>query len=153
VWGFFIQAVFDAPWYGYGWYQTKLAQYQNFENLKGIYTSTHNIFLDLILWNGFCVGFIILFLFLFLFYWLYKYIRDSSDYMIFLCLVIFLVHSMFEYPLFYPYFLLLFSFFWGYLLFKGNFEELKVSKLIIFSFIFLKVIGVYVVYTDYMNYQ
>lgn len=153
IWKFFVNALVEAPWYGYGWYQTQIVQYENLNSLRGFFTSTHNIILDLLLWNGIYIGSFIVFIFSFLFFNLYRSIKKSSDYIIFLCLMVLVSHSMFEYPLFYPGFILLFSIFFGYLLYQGNFSKFKSSKFILIFFIFSIAYGIYFVYKDYMSYQ
>lgn len=58
---FWIQmyyAILERPWFGYGWNQTALAQYQNMETypISVWITSSHNLLVDIIVWCGIPIG-------------------------------------------------------------------------------------------------
>lgn len=96
----FIHAVMQGPWYGYGWGQVFVAQaaisleYTHYE--PTFYT--HNILLDLLIWNGPVIGGLII---LCTALWLWHLLRKTNNLTAvyaWLALSCFIVHSMLEYP-------------------------------------------------------
>lgn len=153
IWSFFLKAIFEKPWFGYGWYQTQASQYYNFTNLEGRFVSAHNIFLDIFIWNGIIIGSIIIFALVFLLIFILMKINDNKDYLIFLVFFILLNHSLFEFPLFYPYFIFIFSIFLGYFFNKIDFKYLNINKFICAFFILIQAIFMYILWCDYIEYQ
>lgn len=118
IWPQLLKAVFHKPFIGYGWGQTGVAQLEtiNKSSTKGEwFTYSHNLFLDLMLWNGFFIGLIISILILCFLIELYSSIKNKSDLFLFFCVVAFFVHCLLEYPFAYTYFLIPVGFLCGYI--------------------------------------
>lgn len=96
----FFQAVLQGPWYGYGWNQVFTAQAsvmmeQYFLN-PTIYT--HNIILDLLIWNGPVLGGVIV---LGAAFWLWRLLLKANSLtatFAWLALGFVIFHSMLEFP-------------------------------------------------------
>ena len=54
IWQQMIHAIWDQPWFGYGWNQTSVAYTLVSEHFQGPVwiRSAHNFILDFVLWNG-----------------------------------------------------------------------------------------------------
>lgn len=108
LWAQFALAVLHGPLWGYGWNQVSVAQL-DISNLfpLGIRTnSSHNILLDLLIWNGPILGGLII---LSLAVWLCRLAysaRTLSSVYALLAVGFALIHGMLEFPLTYAYFLL-----------------------------------------------
>lgn len=102
-------AVSRQPWFGYGWQQGLVAQTTVIDDHPAagrLMGSSHNLVLDLLVWNGVPLALLITGL---LCWWLVRQVRQCrSAAQLFLLLGIgaVLVHAMLEYPLNYAYFLL-----------------------------------------------
>ena len=109
MWWQLLVAAVHKIWLGYGWGQISFAQFFAAESLLPIREITfyaHNLFLDMILWNGFLIAFPLILLFLFL-YFKSLLLASSPKAAFGLLLVGFLlVHSLVEFPYSYAYFLL-----------------------------------------------
>jgi len=109
LWPVLVDAIGRAPWFGYGWNQVALAQQAaSLEHPSSLYlfTDSHNLFLDLLLWNGVPIGAT---LGAILLVWAVKRIRachDADRWALLLALTALFLHSMVEYPYDYAYFLL-----------------------------------------------
>lgn len=108
LWQQFWQGILLQPWTGYGWNLASKAQMaaapQYPSGLPSDYA--HNIFLDLLAWNGLPLG---LLLILVSSYWLLNRVwrvRESDAIFAMAFLMPLLVHSLLEYPFAYSYFLL-----------------------------------------------
>lgn len=116
-WKHLIYAIQQKPWFGYGWYQTHIAQLEGvllFKN-EGYLSSAHNIILDILLWNGIPLGCLIVSL---CFYILFKILKSklkTNEFIMFLIIVPILGHSLLEYPLYYAFFLIPFALILGVL--------------------------------------
>jgi len=101
-------ASLQSPWFGYGWGQVIKVNFVFAEGMnmeRGLFSQSHNLFLDLILWNGYPLG--ILFS-LGLVLWVGKLLRlpktPGHTHVQAAVLILFL-HSMIEFPVYYTYFL------------------------------------------------
>jgi hypothetical protein len=109
VWSLFIDAALQKPWFGYGWNQVSLAQLAAalaHPSLGVLFSHSHNLFLDLILWCGIPVG---LFVSIYLARWLWLRFRAvcrAEDAVLLLFLLVVGNHAMLELPLHHAYFLL-----------------------------------------------
>lgn len=104
----FIHAILQGPWYGYGWNQVFTAQasvaLEHFHHEPTLYT--HNVLLDLLIWNGPVFGSLIIFGAA---VWLWKLLtqaRSLTATFAWLALSFFIFHSMLEYPHAYLFFLI-----------------------------------------------
>lgn len=101
-------AVWHGPAWGYGWGQISLAQVGVTLNqpLAMMTDYSHNIVLDILLWNGLVPGAVVV---LVVGYWLVRLAwlaRDRESLFSLLAAGFILVHSMLEFPFAYAYFLL-----------------------------------------------
>lgn len=109
LWPILVDAVRQAPWFGYGWNQVGLAQQAvalAHPRANYWFTDSHNLFLDLVLWNGLPLGLLFSGL---LALWLYRQTRACTDperWALLLAVSALFLHAMLEYPHDYTYFLL-----------------------------------------------
>lgn len=109
VWQLMLDASTQHPLLGYGWGQTSVASLNavaNHPRLDAITDHSHNLFLDLVIWNGIvlggaiCAGLIA---------WMGLIairLKSLSELLLLLCLCVLAFHAMTEFPLHYAYFLL-----------------------------------------------
>ena len=109
LWQAMAEAMWVAPWAGYGWTQTALAQLTQAPlqpPLHVLFTYAHNLWLDLLLWNGMVLG-LLAGAAIGGWFWLQlRRVRGSDESLLFLALLGLLVHAQFEFPYAYAYFLL-----------------------------------------------
>ncbi len=108
-WETLWDALLRSPWFGYGWMQVPSAQQvavldhpPTFEQLG----SSHNQFLDLLLWNGLPLGLLVIGVIV---WWAASRMRRCADvdsWALIAGLGVLFAHSMVEFPLQYAYFLL-----------------------------------------------
>lgn len=109
AWAAFLDAIWHRPWLGYGWYQVVPAQIAVADDhpaLYSVFTSTHNLFLDLFIWCGIPLGLIISTALL---VWGWRKVRavhHVEEVIFVLFLMVIANHAMLELPLHYAYFLL-----------------------------------------------
>jgi O-antigen ligase len=109
AWAAFVDAVAQRPWFGYGWYQVvpaQLAVATEHPVLHGVFTSTHNLFLDLFVWCGVPLGLLISISLLGWGWLKIRATRDATEVIMLLFLAVIFNHAMLELPLHYAYFLL-----------------------------------------------
>lgn len=110
IWRGSIEAIEIKPWLGWGWGQTYTALMDgNFASSIKITKHSHNIILDFLLYNGIPVGLTILAIFFASVVRNIPLLRNANRQSPILAIVVLLVHSMFELPLHYAYFLLPFG--------------------------------------------
>lgn len=108
-WQSMMEAISLAPWQGYGWEQIVGAQQATALSYPPTYTffeSAHNLFLDLVLWNGLPIGLAATLLIIIWFLWQYRIVCDSLSWCLLLGTGFVFSHAMVELPLYYAYFLL-----------------------------------------------
>lgn len=115
MWQSFVMAIGERPFFGFGWGQVSTAQLAVAESYPavGMAQYSHNVFLDLLIWNGIPLGLAISVVILLLFLRAYLGSFSESGTYIFSCLGALLIHSMLEYPHAYAYFLILAGLFFG----------------------------------------
>lgn len=100
-WQTMLAAIAERPWLGWGWGQATLAQLSvvaDFPASGEILGHSHNIALDLLVWNGIPLGVLLIAC---SGYWLWKAakeVRRSSDVLLLMGIVVFVVHALVEYP-------------------------------------------------------
>lgn len=108
----FTDAVAQHPWSGYGWNQSFLAQIAVADAHPGLdsrFSSSHNLLLDVLVWCGLPLGLLTV---AGLVWWLgglLSRLRTPGQFTAALLLMFAVNHAMFEYPLYYAYFLLPFG--------------------------------------------
>jgi len=108
-WREMVAALQLQPWEGYGWMGSGVAQYAvvaGFPATHEVLAYSHNLVLDLLVWNGVPLG---LAMVAWLCAWLWRTVRHTADSTTLLALaglMAMLVHAQVEFPLAYTYFLL-----------------------------------------------
>ena len=109
IWSMLLEAALERPFWGYGWGQVVEAQLLNglnYPSLYSVYAQSHNLFLDLALWNGIPVA---LGVFIIVAHWLYEKvsaINSAESVLLLLFVLVPLNHAMLELPLHHAYVLL-----------------------------------------------
>lgn len=104
-----LDAVWQRPWWGYGWNQGLVAQMAVIDDHPAggrLMGNSHNVVLDLLVWNGWPLACAIV---AFLGWWFWRQVRlcrTAIQCFLLMALGGVLVHAMLEYPLSYSYFLL-----------------------------------------------
>jgi hypothetical protein len=117
-WQSMVDAIGRAPWLGYGWSQIGVAQAAtvlDYPATRSYFDSSHNLFLDLMLWNGLPIGMLVI---VGLLSWLVSQVhrcRDASTWSALMAVGFVFSHAMVEYPLNYAFFLLPVGFLMGVL--------------------------------------
>ena len=127
--------LFDAslqqPFVGFGWGQLASANFlviENYPGQPGLFTQSHNLILDLILWNGYPLGLLAVAV---LAWWLWKagsFVRDFSQLHLMAFVLVLGIHAMLEFPLQYAFFLLPFGLIVGALHTSLGFRTVLKSK-------------------------
>jgi O-antigen ligase len=107
MWHQAAMGIAHAPWTGYGWRQSMIGQKAGATDVPGWLATdyAHNIVLDLLLWTGIPIG---LFLAGCAGWWLLRTLRrlkGPDQVVLYGALLPFVVHSLFEFPFAYAYFL------------------------------------------------
>jgi O-antigen ligase len=107
MWRQAVSAIQDAPWLGHGWRQTMRALKQAANDVPGRLPTdyAHNLALDLLVWVGIPFGMLLTG---FAAFWLlraWRRIADSRQLLLMTATLPVLVHSLFEFPFAYAYFL------------------------------------------------
>ena len=109
AWPMFMDAIGHRPWLGYGWNQVILAQATvapDYPAMHSFFYQAHNLFLDVVLWNGLPLGLALIGGLLWWFWRRFQLVRRSEDAVLMLFLLVIANHAMLEHPLHYAYFLL-----------------------------------------------
>lgn len=108
MWRQICLAIVNGPLWGYGWNQVSVAQIGvSLEYVVPMPTEhSHNLLLDLLIWNGPILGAVIIFYVLIWLCRLYWRARSSESLFALVATGLILVHGMLEYPLEYAFFLL-----------------------------------------------
>lgn len=108
-WRSMLDALWREPWWGYGWQQVGAAQQNvaiDHPPLTEYFEHSHNLVLDLMLWNGIPLGLLLTAL---LGGWLYRQIRNYAQPhtgWLLAALMGLGIHGLLEFPLEYAYFLI-----------------------------------------------
>ena len=111
MWQQVCYAIKQEPFFGYGWGQLRTALMQTvdiYPNAKN-FESAHNLFLDLIIWNGLPVATVIIGFIFWILIKLYLIKVNKIAFLLLACALPIFIHSLLEYPLSYAYFLLPFG--------------------------------------------
>lgn len=109
LWSSMLSAVGRMPWTGYGWGQIGTAQTittLDYPAIHFFFDSSHNLFIDLALFNGLPVAAAITGVLAAWFCWQIYRCRDAASFAILIAVCIVFSHALVEYPLYYAYFLL-----------------------------------------------
>lgn len=109
AWRLFWQAILERPIWGYGWTETTAAQMamaDQFPSLEGVFSHSHNLVLDLLLWCGLPIGLLIVVALVQWFWQRSRAVRQPEDATLFLLLTVLGIHALLEFPHQYAYFLI-----------------------------------------------
>lgn len=108
IWQQTMAAIADAPWLGYGWNQTPVAQATGALQYPGtlFFSNAHNLVLDLCAWVGLPLGIALSAACAYWFFTRIKRARSPEAVYAMAMLLPIAVHSMLEFPFAYAYFLL-----------------------------------------------
>lgn len=126
-WKEMVAAIRLQPWTGWGWVSTSLAHYAvspDFPATMEVLAQSHNLFIELLVWNGVPLG-LVLIGGLLVWFWLAVRRTDDSSTLIALAIILAVsTHAMVEYPLHYAFFLLPVGFLAG-LVSRGAMPDLR----------------------------
>lgn len=152
MWHQMLMAIKEQPLWGYGWNQVSVAQlsvYLDHPTNEWIEHS-HNILLDLLIWNGIPLGVLIIGFFT---WWLYRLSQLATSIEAFIVLSMVgavLVHAMLEYPLDYAFFLLPVGFLLGVVQAKDkNIKVIQIPREVITVFLVSSIILYIWVFIEY----
>ena len=109
IWRSMADAIMRSPWAGYGWGQIGSAQTAvtlDYPPTFAFFDSSHNLALDLALWNGLPIAFVVLVCLGSWFAWQIYCCRDGYSWSVLMAVGAVFTHAMVEFPLNYSYFLL-----------------------------------------------
>ena len=115
-WATMLTAIAQEPWFGFGWQQVSVAQVRTAEMrpFVGEYIEhSHNLFLDLLVWNGLFIGFLLCGILVWWFASRLARCRDATVFWLMACVAGLAGHAMVEYPLDFAYFLIPMGFWVG----------------------------------------
>ncbi len=117
IWKQVIAAISEAPWLGYGWRQTAVAQKFGVEIAPGDFPTdyAHNVILDIVAWVGLPIGIVLSLLCAWWILRTIKNIKNTTEFMLLAATVPLLIHSMVEFPFAYAFFLLPVAAIFGFL--------------------------------------
>lgn len=108
-WAAMLAAIGEEPWLGYGWQQVSAAHVRLADSRPFVGESidhSHNLFLDLLIWNGLFVGLLLCGIVVWWFASRLAGCRDATTFWLLAALLGLAAHSMVEYPLSFAYFLI-----------------------------------------------
>lgn len=109
AWQVFVGAVFERPWFGYGWTEVTAAQLavaEKFPSLESVFSHSHNLLLDLLLWCGIPIGLALVGSLAWWFWHRTRSVWQPQEAVLLMLLFALGVHALLEFPLEYAYFLI-----------------------------------------------
>jgi hypothetical protein len=109
VWPMLMEAVAEHPWEGFGWLQVGAAELSVADHhapVGELWLHGHNLFIELLVWCGCAVGMILIALVVFWYASRVRRTRSAEAVTGMLTVTILLIHSLFELPHHYAYFLI-----------------------------------------------
>lgn len=101
LWRMVIDGISLHPWLGYGWNQGRLLQLDtlpNYCNLQLIFQDAHDVFLDLLVWNGIPLGLALIGAIVSWFVYQFRHSRTPDQWIVMLMIVAFGIHASLELP-------------------------------------------------------
>jgi hypothetical protein len=107
IWKQCLAGIEASPWIGYGWRQSAVGQKMGALVVDGWQAAdyAHNLFLDLMLWVGVPVALVVIGVGLWWVARAFLRLRGATEVLLFATILPLAVHSMFEFPFAYSYFL------------------------------------------------
>lgn len=152
IWWQLLLAVRDAPLWGYGWNQVSVAQVyaSQLHYAPFLVEHSHNIVLDVLLWNGAILGGLLVVFFALWFFRIFLLIKSVEGFFVFLVVCAFVIHGCFEYPLEYAYFLLPLGVIAGVAIYDvGDIFVLPVNRFFGYFVLAFSALGFVLIYREY----
>lgn len=156
MWMQILHAIVERPWFGYGWNQTSIAVVESihFNTVQVWFNSSHNVVLDLLVWNGLPLGSLIIVYFTAWLFWLNKNAKDTISIIAILMVSAILIHAMLEFPQRYAYFLLPMGVLLGLIQAQTpNLKGLTLHRNVIRCVWLMSIVVLLVVWRDYKLFQ
>ena len=152
IWNQMLHALIQKPWFGYGWNQTTAAQFLVIDQYHGNEwaTSAHNLFLDIFIWCGLPLGLFIVSFIIYFYRILIKNIINLDKLFAILVISAIGIHSLFEYPLYYSYFILPFGLFCGAAL-QGYGRVFRIESIFIIGIFSISILSSIAIFKEYMK--
>lgn len=151
----FLNAAWNQPWWGYGWYQVTTAQLAVAENnpsLSAFFSHSHNLFLDFLLWFGIPIGALVSFSGLAWFALCIRRVSTKEQAVLCLFLLAIGMHAMVEFPLHYGYFLYPAGMVVGILNHsQKNFVAMTTNRLTVIAILLCTTILLFSIVRDYLR--
>lgn len=125
-WEMLVNASMGEFWHGYGWGQTSAANFVGDVRLigqRGIFTQSHNLFLDFVIWFGYPFGVALGGCVFWLMLRVVKLLSSPEKFYPASILLLLFLHSQIEFPLYYTYFLFPFGLIVGIISSDGESTE------------------------------
>lgn len=109
IWQVTLDGLKVNPWWGYGWdqiYHAQLLMADKPSGLDDVFSSSHNLFLDIFLFMGLPLGILLICCLVLWVMNVFSKVKCASHAILFIFIIPVAVHSMFEYPLQYAHLLL-----------------------------------------------
>lgn len=152
MWQQLLLALKQEPLWGYGWNQVSVAQITIFSKYptKEWTEHSHNILLDLLIWNGLPLGLLIIGFFVWWLFVLSKLVVNSENFIALAMIGVVLNHGLLEFPLEYATFLLPIGFLFGFVYADAlNIKLVELSRKVtipIFTCSVILFVGVFIEY-------
>ncbi|ENW07028.1 O-antigen ligase family protein [Acinetobacter beijerinckii] len=156
MWIQILHAIAERPWFGYGWNQTSIAVVESihFNTVQVWFNSAHNVFLDLLVWNGIPLATLFIAYIALWFFWLNKQAKDITSIIAILMVCTILIHAMLEFPQRYAYFLLPMGFLLGLIQAQTpNLKAINVNKNVTRCLWLVSIVVLLLVWRDYKLFQ
>lgn len=108
VWRMMVFASLLSPVWGYGWGQVIKVNFVFDDAMdveRGLFSQSHNFFLDLVLWNGYPLGLLFSAAAIWWIWRLVRLDRNISNWHIQASVLVLCIHCLIEFPIYYTYFL------------------------------------------------
>ncbi|MCU4378579.1 PglL family O-oligosaccharyltransferase [Acinetobacter haemolyticus] len=156
MWMQIVHAIAEQPWWGYGWNQTSIAVVESleFNTVQVWFNSSHNILLDVLVWNGIPLGLLIIGYVGLWLLWLNLQSKETVSIVAMLMVAAILIHAMLEFPQRYAYFLLPMGFLLGLIQSQTpNLKGIEVHKNIVRCVWVIAIVVMLLIWRDYKLYQ
>ncbi|MBI0395757.1 PglL family O-oligosaccharyltransferase [Acinetobacter bereziniae] len=152
MWTHTLISIQDNPWLGYGWNQSSFSYLDALpkHDTPERYLSSHNIILDMLVWNGIILGSLIVGYAIYWYARFYQLANSIESIIALMMITVVLIHAMLEFPLYYAFFLLPVAILCGIIQSEEGYGQyFKLSKAINNSIALIWLSFVLLVWRDY----
>lgn len=154
MWKQTLEMIAIHPLVGSGWNQSIWSEVDLLLKrpiqVEGYYYSSHNILLDLWVWNGIIIGTAIILYFVFWLFKIFQSVKKKSHILALAMLGVILIHALLEYPLYYANFLIPSGLLLGFVtnaIPKQKF--IQFSRWFSYPFLIIYISLIYIIWQDY----